>query len=186
MANGDPLWLNEFGHILKQGELGSARSSAVRGNGVCKLNENEKHLNSSRVLLTDPDHGCLKAERIVTFKVDGRGKEAPKTFDLRPYKDKGHPGWVWELWEVNQQHWNDPNVECRGSSGEYGYGFIDENGILVGLQDEFTSGWSYVGYLILSQGPYDCTLGGWKCECNVMKYRNGRLTPCQLNKAKPI
>lgn len=183
MANGDPLWLNEFGHLLKQGELGTARKNS---RGLCKLNDLEQHLNTSRILLNDYEHGCLRPERIVKFMTNGNDTPYPKKFDLRPYKDKGHPGWVWELWEVNQRHWQDVTEDCRGDAGNYGYGWVDENGILVGLKDEFVSGWPYTGYMILSQGPYDCTLGGWRTECNVWKYREGRLINCHLNTVTTI
>lgn len=171
--NGDPLWLNAFGHILKQGYIGSTRNPR----DACHIDEAKQAVNKARILLNDAEHGCLKSERIVQFITN---RQNPK-FDLRPYKNAGNPGWMWEMWEVKQAHWDDPSEECRTGSGNYGYGVIDENGTLVGLMDEFESHYSYNGYMILSQGPFDCTLGGWRCECNVYRQENGRITICHMN-----
>lgn len=46
--------------------------------------------------------------------------------------------------------------------------------------DEFTTKYTYKGYLVLSQGAFDCTLGGWRTECNVYKKVGDRLKIVQL------
>lgn len=163
---GEPLWVNQFGHLLQQGARGRNRLGSAD-----KLTEDEVRLNRAAILLSRPDGGCAQHEIIVRFTTN---RQNP-TFDLRPYKHSGHPGWVWELWEVGQRHWNDSFEDCRSESGNYGYGFVDENGTLVGLRDEFTTKYTYTGYLILSQGNFDCTLGGYRTECSVYKYVDGRL-----------
>ena len=45
---------------------------------------------------------------------------------------------------------NNPNASCSGS--HYGEGWINEKGVLVGLQDKFTSSYSYNGYMELQMG----------------------------------
>lgn len=69
-------------------------------------------------------------------------------WDLTPYQGSGigEPNRYWRLFE-------------RSGGVVYDAGEIDENGTLVGLPDEFRSGYYYDGYMELQQGcsNYCCT-----------------------------
>ena len=97
--------------------------------------------------------------RVIAKKITNGSKEGKEKgmheWDLTPYKKPGigTPGNRWYLRDVGESHWNDQSKNCSGSG--YGSGIIDENGVLVGLEDKFTSGYSYNGYMQLLEGcPY--------------------------------
>lgn len=160
-----PIWVNKFGIILRQGTMGRLRTTGADSN---RITEEEGQFNRSRIILEQDNGPCDKYEIIIKFIV-----KLDEPFDLRPYKNAGHPGWVWELQEVGSRHWENPYERC--GQNNYGYGFVDENGVLVGLRDTMESRWSHKGYMVLSQGPFDCTLGGWRTACYVYKQKDGRI-----------
>ena len=89
--------------------------------------------------------------KVIASKVTN-ARTGPKEWDLRPYKKEriGLPGAKWRLRDVGESHHNNPNASCSGS--HYGEGWINEKGVLVGLQDKFTSSYSYNGYMELQMG----------------------------------
>lgn len=94
------------------------------------------------------------AQKITNGSKQGKEKGMDK-WDLTPYKvpGTGTPGNRWYLRDVGESHWNDQSRNCAGSS--YGSGQIDQNGVLVGLRDEFKSSYGYNGYMQLLEGcPY--------------------------------
>ena len=78
----NPIWMNQFGHLLQQGARGRIRKGASD-----KITDDEAHLNRSSILLESDEYGCAPHEIIVKFITD---RQNP-TFDLRPYKHSGHP-----------------------------------------------------------------------------------------------
>ncbi len=93
---------------------------------------------------------CCKPKVIASTITNSR--TGPKEWDLTPYKKEkiGLPGAKWRLRDVGESHHNDPSASCSGS--QYGEGWINEKGVLEGLPDKFTSGYSYNGYMELQQG----------------------------------
>lgn len=73
-------------------------------------------------------------------------------WDLRPYQKAGMglPGAKWRLRDVGESHHTNPLTPCSGN--QYGEGWIDNNGVLVGLPDKFVSTYSYNGYMQLQMG----------------------------------
>ena len=89
--------------------------------------------------------GC-EVKVIATHTVNGQTN--PK-WNLRTYQGMGigTPNAYWRIWE-------------RSGNLEYKRGKIDDNGKLIGLPDEFESGYDYDGYMELQQGcSYGC---GWQ------------------------
>ena len=93
---------------------------------------------------------CCKP-KVIASKITN-ARTGPKTWDLTHYQGEkvGLPGARWRLRDVGESHHNNPNASCSGS--QYGQGNIDEKGKLVGLPAQFTSGYSYNGYMELQQG----------------------------------
>lgn len=93
---------------------------------------------------------CCKP-RVIASKITN-ANTGPKTWDLTPYQGEkiGLPGAKWRLRDVGESHHNNPDASCSGS--QYGEGSIDGDGKLVGLPAQFTSGYSYNGYMELQQG----------------------------------
>ena len=90
---------------------------------------------------------CECEPRVIkSFKVNR--KEGPKCYDLTPYQGKGvgTPGYRWRLIEIG---------ESGCGSTRYGSGNINDDGVLVGLQPEFCTPYSYDGYMSLQEGCYD-------------------------------
>ena len=105
---------------------------------------------------------CCKP-RVIASQITN-ANTGPKTWNLRPYQgDKiGLPGHRWRIRDVGESHHNNPDASCSGTI--YNNGTIDGNGKLIGLPDEFVSGYSYNGYMELQQG---CVLDDgsieWPC-----------------------
>lgn len=93
---------------------------------------------------------CCKP-RVIASQITN-ANTGPKTWNLRPYQgDKiGLPGHRWRIRDVGESHHNNPDASCSGTI--YNNGTIDGNGKLTGLPAEFTSGYSYNGYMELQQG----------------------------------
>ena len=82
---------------------------------------------------------------------------------LSPFKYSGHPGWFWLFRDVGAAHFNDSGKPCVGIT--YGYGPINENGVLADMPDTFRSHYSYNGYMVLFQASPDCLGMFVKFEC---------------------
>ena len=80
--------------------------------------------------------------KVIASKITNAGS-GDRIWDLRSYKKEniGIPGAKWRLRDVGESHYNNPNSSCSGSL--YGEGWINDKGVLVGLQDVFTSGYYY-------------------------------------------
>lgn len=94
---------------------------------------------------------CCKP-RVIASKITN--PNSPR-WDLTPYQGEriGLPGARWRLRDVGEAHHNDRDQSCSGVI--YGNGSIDKDGKLVGLPNEFVSGYSYNGYMQLQQGCVD-------------------------------
>ena len=82
---------------------------------------------------------------------------------LSPFKGSGHPGWFWLFRDVGGAHFNDSGKPCVGIT--YGYGPINENGVLADMPDTFRSRYNYNGYMVLFQASPDCLGLFVKFEC---------------------
>ena len=93
---------------------------------------------------------CCKP-KVIASKITN-ARTGPATWNLTRYQGEkvGLPGARWRLRDDGESHHNNPNASCSGS--QYGQGNIDEKGKLVGLPAQFTSGYSYNGYMELQQG----------------------------------
>lgn len=93
---------------------------------------------------------CCKP-RVIASQITN-GLYGPKDWDLRPYQKEniGLPGAKWRIRDVGESHHNNPNASCSGS--QYGEGWIDDKGVLVGLFATFSSNYYYNGYMELQMG----------------------------------
>lgn len=82
---------------------------------------------------------------------------------LSPFKGLGHPGWFWLFRDVGGAHFSDSGKPCVGIT--YGYGPINENGVLADMPDTFRSHYNYNGYMVLFQASPDCLGLFVKFEC---------------------
>lgn len=95
---------------------------------------------------------------VIAEKTTNGSDPARKTWDLTPYqgpyKAKVRKGARWRLIET-------------GACLSYGSGTVNSKGEMVGLQDHFSSSYSYDGHMILEEGCYDEKTGKttWTC-CN--------------------
>lgn len=145
-----PIWRNTYGHLVGF------------GNGYWQTN-NRQYQNGPAIFSSNEHYPCTE---VLGRWITNKSVESRKKVDLRPYKYAGHPGWAWMFRDVGTRVWNavtnndwtDPNICTKDSnhSSVYGYGLINDEGKLLGLCDEFTSGWPYDGFMMLMQTPYDC------------------------------
>ncbi|MBO5724460.1 MAG: hypothetical protein J6W00_10050 [Lentisphaeria bacterium] len=93
---------------------------------------------------------CCKPRVIASCITNAR--TGPVEWDLRPYQKEGTglPGAKWRLRDVGESHHVNPNLPCNGN--QYGEGWINDKGVLVGLPDKFVSTYSYNGYMELQMG----------------------------------
>lgn len=105
---------------------------------------------------------CCKPKVIASMITNAQ--TGPKDWDLRPYQKEhiGIPGAKWRLRDVGESHHYNSNSSCTGI--QYGSGWINDKGVLVGLPDKFTSTYSYNGYMQLQIGCFreDGTIE-WPC-----------------------
>lgn len=147
-----PIWRNTYGHLVGF------------GNGYWQTN-NRQYQNGPAIFSSNEHYPCTEIIGKWVTSSDGP-PEGVKSIDLTPYKYVGHPGWAWMFRDAGQRVWdaidNDDwtNPQICSKDGDhyivYGYGLISDEGELLGIRDNFKTGASYPGYMVLMQTPYDC------------------------------
>lgn len=128
------------------------------------FNKNGKLIMQDGHLVNCDECPCECKPFVIATKITNTRRDP--CWDLRPYKYKGkyrNGSGRWRLRDVGAAHYYNPDKPCNGVV--YGSGEIGRDGELIGLPDEFVSGYNYDGYMTLEEGCYDEETGEtiWTC-----------------------